>query len=133
MHGLLLAAGLLSLPLHALAHPHTNSSPAVYRRGAVDLDAYRLPLKAKYTNADEVENNPPSISAFGASSYVDVASALVKETYPDLTFRVVPDHYVGDNGVAHVHFRQTIHGLDVDNADFNVNVCWTNFHYILLD
>lgn len=54
--------------------------------------------------------------------YVDTATQLVQKTVPGATFRVVGDHYVGDNGVAHINFKQTANGLDIDNADFNVNV-----------
>jgi extracellular elastinolytic metalloproteinase len=34
----------------------------------------------------------------------------------------VDDHYVGNNGIAHFYFKQTVNDLDIDNADFNVNV-----------
>ncbi|KAI1914027.1 Extracellular metalloproteinase 9 [Ophidiomyces ophidiicola] len=120
MHGLLLAAGLLSLPFHAAAHPQQPAT-GVARRG-VDLNAYRLPLKADYKNTEKVEAEPPALNLFGPASYVEVAQALAKTTVPGATFRVVDDHYVGDNGVAHVHLRQTMNGIDIDNADFNVNV-----------
>ncbi|KAJ5097123.1 extracellular elastinolytic metallo proteinase [Penicillium angulare] len=43
-------------------------------------------------------------------------------TAPGTAFRLVDDHYVGDNGVAHIYFRQTLHGIDIDNANFNVNI-----------
>ncbi|EEP78692.1 extracellular elastinolytic metalloproteinase [Uncinocarpus reesii 1704] len=122
MHGLLLAAGLLTLPLRALAHPGHQSTSILSRRGAVDLDAYRVSAKAEYSNVNDVAENPPAVSLMSSGSYVDIATELVKTTLPGVTFRVVNDHYVGTNGVAHVHFRQTIHGVDVDNADFNVNV-----------
>ncbi|KMP09548.1 extracellular elastinolytic metalloproteinase [Coccidioides immitis RMSCC 2394] len=123
MHGLLLAAGLLSLPLRALGHPNPNPQMhTLSRRGAVDLDAFRLGQNAEYSNTASVASNPPALSIRSTQSYVDVAKDLVKTTLPDATFRVVDDHYVGTNGVAHVHLRQTVHGIDVDNADFNVNV-----------
>lgn len=32
------------------------------------------------------------------------------------------DHYVGTNGIAHFNFKQTVNGVDIDNADFNVNI-----------
>ena len=54
--------------------------------------------------------------------YVSTATKLVKSTFPKSTFRVVDDHYIGTNGIGHVHFKQTAHGLDIDNSDFNVNV-----------
>lgn len=50
------------------------------------------------------------------------ATQLVQAIIPSANFRVINDHYIGQNGVAHVNFRQTLHGIDIDNADFNVNV-----------
>ncbi|KAF7593537.1 Fungalysin/Thermolysin Extracellular metalloproteinase 5 [Aspergillus hancockii] len=120
MRGLLLA-GALGLPLAALAHP-THQSNALNRR-AVDLNAFRLHAVAKYVNATEsASDSPSSIASFKEQNYVEAATQLVKAIVPDATFRVVNDHYVGDNGVAHVNFRQTAHDIDIDNADFNVNV-----------
>ncbi|KAK2749929.1 Extracellular metalloproteinase 9 [Myotisia sp. PD_48] len=118
MHGLLLA-GLL-LPLNAVAHPGHQSS-GLSRRG-VDVEAYRLPLKTKFANSKKVSQEPPSFRAASAENYVETATNLVKEVVPGATFRVVSDHYVGTNGIAHVNFRQTVHGIDIGNADFNVNI-----------
>lgn len=56
------------------------------------------------------------------TNYVEIATAQIQEALPGATFRVIEDHYVGKNGVAHVHFQQTVDGLDVDNANFQVNV-----------
>ena len=36
------------------------------------------------------------------ADYVDTATELVKSKVPGATFRVVDDHYVGANGIAHV-------------------------------
>ncbi|EFY86134.1 extracellular elastinolytic metalloproteinase [Metarhizium acridum CQMa 102] len=36
-------------------------------------------------------------------------------------YRVVDDHYVGSDGVAHVYFKQTLHRIDSDNGHLNVN------------
>ncbi|PVI04691.1 extracellular metallo proteinase MEP [Periconia macrospinosa] len=41
---------------------------------------------------------------------------------PDATFRLIDDHYVGTNGITHFYFRQTANDVDVQNADFNVNI-----------
>lgn len=120
MRGLLLA-GALALPASVFAHP-AHQSYGLNRR-TVDLNAFRLKSLAKYVNATEtVIEAPSSFAPFKPQSYVEVATQHVKMIAPDATFRVVDDHYVGDNGVAHVHFRQTANGLDIDNADFNVNV-----------
>lgn len=56
------------------------------------------------------------------SDYLSAATHFVSKLVPNASFRVADDHYIGDNGVAHVRFRQTIHGVDIRNADFNVNV-----------
>ncbi|OOO05019.1 peptidase M36 fungalysin [Aspergillus oryzae] len=77
-----------------------------------------------YEYIDSDQQIPISTTNVGLieQSYVETAIKLVRETFPNATFRLREDHYVGDNGVAHVHFRQTVHDLDVDNGDFNVNV-----------
>lgn len=118
MQRLLLAAGLLSLPFHASAY--VQQSSGITRRG-VDLDSFRPLDKAKYMNSDEVQQNAAIMSLAGGN-YVDVATRLVQKMMPRATFRVVDDHYVSTSGMGHVNFRQTIHGIDVDNADFHVNV-----------
>lgn len=51
-----------------------------------------------------------------------VASELVAQIVPDAQFRLLNDHYVGTNGVAHFYYKQTVHGLDIDSGDFNVNI-----------
>jgi len=65
----------------------------------------------------------PSISSFTKrAEAADTATELVKATVPGATFRLVGDHYVGTNGIAHFNFKQTVNNLDIDNADFNVNI-----------
>ncbi|KAF4547252.1 Fungalysin metallopeptidase-like protein [Elsinoe fawcettii] len=51
-----------------------------------------------------------------------MAAKVVKDVFPGSTFRLNADHYVGSNGIGHVYFKQTAGGLDIDNADFNVNI-----------
>ena len=126
MKGLLLA-GLLSGAAQIHAHPHTNAGsshkPGSLNRRTVDLNAFRLISTTDYINSTETASNSTiANSLFKRDSYVDTATDLVKATFPTLTFRVVGDNYVGANGVGHVNFKQTIHDLDIDNADFNVNV-----------
>lgn len=129
MHGLLLAAaGLLSLPLHVLAHPQPSTNLA--GRG-VDLDAYRMADRSSYMSSDDMKLKQPAIASLSGGNYVDTATEVVKRMMPGMTFRMVDDHYVGESGISHVYFRQTMHGMDIDNADFNVNVSLTK-HYIHL-
>jgi extracellular elastinolytic metalloproteinase len=47
---------------------------------------------------------------------------LVERIAPNATFRLANDHYIGDNDIAHVHFWQTVDGVDIDNAVLSVNV-----------
>ena len=118
----LLLLGLLGSALQTNAHPAPASkSRSALRPRVVDLNNFRLKATANYVNKTEVASNPP-VSSLIAGSYVDTATSLVKQIAPGATFRLVSDHYVGTNGVAHVNFKQTAHGLDIDNADFNVNV-----------
>nr|AJD23141.1 metalloprotease Mep4 [Onygena corvina] len=119
MHGLLLA-GLLALPLNVLAHPTTASNSGISRR-AVDINSFRLPQIAKYVKSEAVVDKS-SFTASSTGDYVSTATELVKKTFPNSTFRLVDGHYTGDNGISHVHFRQTVHDIDVDNTDFNVNI-----------
>jgi Zn-dependent metalloprotease len=65
------------------------------------------------------ENN-----TFSAPTYVDTASQLVKKVASGTEFRVVTS-YKSDTGVGHVVFKQQVHGIDIDTADFNVNVSFT--------
>lgn len=102
----------------AIAHP-VRSSGQLQRR-IVDLNQFRLKTQASYTNSDDTASLVGSLAK--RADYVDAATALVKQVAPKAEFRLVPDHYVGTNGVAHITFKQTANGLDIDNADFNVNV-----------
>ncbi|KAF9888560.1 hypothetical protein FE257_008492 [Aspergillus nanangensis] len=116
---LLPIAGALALPLCLLAHP-TNKARGLTRR--FDPSHYRLQGSAEYTSSRNSLARSLTPEATDGKSYVDVAKEVLKSAHPDATFRVVDDHYVGDNGVAHVYLRQTAHGIDIDNADFNVNI-----------
>ncbi|KZM24704.1 low affinity high capacity ammonium permease [Ascochyta rabiei] len=100
------------------AHPTAHDNSLVAR--AIDLNAFRLKPTSKYVNASVAES--PSVRLRRREDYVETATELVKSIANGATFRVVGDHYVGANGIAHVNFKQTAHDLDIDNADFNVNV-----------
>lgn len=120
------AAALVALlPCTAFAHPALVSSRRDLNGRAVNFDAFRLGTKADYSNAGSTATSGV-VSALGkrGKDYLETAQALVKKVAPGSEFRVVDDHYVGSNGVAHVNFKQVVHGLDIDNADFNVNVCY---------
>lgn len=80
-----------------------------------------MKVPVSYTNAKEVGTDASISSLSRRSTAEDLASALVNKIVPGATFRVA-DNYVGSNGVAHIYFKQTANGLDIDNGDFNVNV-----------
>ncbi|KAJ8131525.1 hypothetical protein O1611_g2100 [Lasiodiplodia mahajangana] len=110
--------GAASLP--ASAHPTKAAKPGVRRR-TVDLNAFRITQDPTYHN-EAVASSNAQLLAIKRDTYVETATELLKSVVPGAEFRLVGDHYVGTNGIAHVNFKQTVHGLDIDNADFNVNV-----------
>ncbi|KAI1164004.1 extracellular elastinolytic metallo proteinase [Nemania serpens] len=115
----LVLLGLLGASIPASAHPARGDKPGVRRR-TVDLNAFRITQSPEYFNQAATSN--ARLLATKGSNYVETATTLVKKVAPHATFRIADDHYVGTNGVAHVNFKQTVHGLDIDNADFNVNI-----------
>jgi extracellular elastinolytic metalloproteinase len=115
-------AASLALP-SVLAHPQLR--PHITRdlkKRAVDVNTLKYSvagLGTEYVNAKAVGSGPALIKRADAK---DTATELVKKTVPGATFELVNDHYVGDNGVAHYNFKQTVNGLVVANSHFNVNV-----------
>ena len=110
------------LASHVLGHPASSStSRGGLQARAIDLSAFRLKPVSTYSNAS-VTNEADFNTLVRRADYLETASALVQKLAPGAQFRVVDDHYVGDNGIAHVNLKQTVNGLDIDNADFNVNV-----------
>ncbi|KAH8716734.1 extracellular metallo proteinase 2 [Phaeosphaeriaceae sp. PMI808] len=97
-------------------HPHHSLG----RRG-VDLNAFRMKLPVTYINATAVVADPTIPTLTRRGSVEDTATELVKKTIPGATFRLA-DNYVGTNGIAHLYFKQTANGIDIDNGDFNVNI-----------
>lgn len=90
----------------------------------MDLTTFRLKINGAYSNVTKtLESGQAQPEAgFGDQDYTVTASNLVRSLFPESDFRMIQDHYIGQNGVGHVFFKQTAHGLDIDNADFNVNV-----------
>lgn len=120
----LLLIGLTGL---AGAHPSRrapNASP-LSKRG-LDLEAFKLAPMAEYVSQEEVPEDASVKVITKRADYTETAKDLVKATFPKAEFRMVDDHYIGTNGIGHVNFRQTVNGIDIDNADFNVNVSHFN-------
>jgi extracellular elastinolytic metalloproteinase len=117
----LVLLGLLGATLPATAHPTPGTTRPGVRRRAVDLNNYRITQNPEYHNTEKTAADP-KLFIVKRDTYVETATELAKTVVPGATFRVVDDHYVGNNGIAHVNLKQTAHGIDIDNADFNVNV-----------
>lgn len=109
------------LAAHVLGHPaSSHSTPKSIQKRTVNLNAYKLGVGASYTN-NIVISEQPAFRTFTKPTYVDTATTLVRSKFPDAEFRLV-SNYVSGNGVGHVVFKQTVHGIDIDTADLNVNV-----------
>ena len=119
-----LASSLALVGAHPGGHAHSIAS-----RG-IDISAFRLKATSQYVNATVAET--PSIARRNRrGDYVGAATDLVESLKNGATYRVVEDHYVGANGIAHVNFKQTANGLDIDNADMNVNVSTIRPLYVI--
>lgn len=110
------------LSTHVLGHPKsTSTSRRTLHRRVIDLGAFRLNTIPSYNNAS-ITDASGLTSLAKRDDYIGTATVLVQKVIPGAEFRLIDDHYVGVNGIAHANFKQTVHGLDIDNADFNVNV-----------
>jgi hypothetical protein len=104
-----------------LGHPHPPTSENTIQRRTVDLNAFKVGVGSSYSNNLVLTEEKPQLRTFSAPTYIDTASQLVRKVVPGAEFRVV-NSYQSDTGVGHVVFKQTLHGIDIDTADFNVNV-----------
>jgi extracellular elastinolytic metalloproteinase len=109
------------LASQVVAHPHAYPPLNGLSKRKLDLNAFRLETETEYSDAATTDSTP-IVALAKRETYLETATALVKKTVPGAEFRIADDHYVGTNGIAHVNLKQTVHGLDIDNADFNVNV-----------
>lgn len=117
MRSLLFAS--LALIGHINAHPFSKQPRGLSKR-TVDLNSFRLKVASDYVNSTTVDSDP-AVALTKRATPQDTATELVKKTVPSATFRLVED-YAGTNGVTHFYFKQTANDIDIDNADFNVNV-----------
>ncbi|KAI9046463.1 hypothetical protein LZ554_009212 [Drepanopeziza brunnea f. sp. 'monogermtubi'] len=123
MHFLSRTGAVALLAINVIGHPtSSHKGRGNIQARKIDLEAFRLTTASTYTNASTAADIEPSAGLVRPAGYVNTATALVRSVAPSAEFRLVEDHYVGSNGIAHVHFKQSVHGLDIDNADFNVNV-----------
>ncbi|KAI8932460.1 hypothetical protein NX059_010645 [Plenodomus lindquistii] len=116
-----LLASLASLSaVSVYGHPAHNSRGLTRR--AVDLNAFRPKVNTSYKNATAVIADPTIPTIARRADPEQVATELVAQIVPEAQFRLLNDHYVGTNGIAHFYYKQTVNGIDVDTGDFNVNV-----------
>lgn len=89
------------------------------------LDQYRLDTRAEYTilaRASQQNKVKREDMVVNYQDFIRIATQQLQEIVSEATFRLIDDYYVGVNGIAHINFRQTIDGIDVDDAHFNVHV-----------
>ncbi|KAJ4147066.1 hypothetical protein LMH87_001617 [Akanthomyces muscarius] len=104
----------------ASAHgAHANGG--LFNRG-IDVRKYAMPDLAHYSPNYSRDKNKRHVNQPRSAAPVDAALAFVKKTVPSVQFRLAQDHYTSTSGVTHVNFKQTLHGIDIDNADFKVNI-----------
>lgn len=115
---LLAIASLLAI--QGSAHPFT--SPVQVQTRSKVIDQYRPRAHGGYTSFLKAGDQDAGFKSASAD-YLDIATKFAKKVAPNTQFRVSDDHYVGKNGVAHIYLKQTVHGIDITNADMNINVC----------
>jgi extracellular elastinolytic metalloproteinase len=113
---------LVGASLLAHAHPTVSPKPGSIQELKSNLaKSSRIQTSSQYVHHKTVKADQ-SLKLLKRGTYIETATELVRKVLPNAEFRLKKDHYVGKNGVAHVYFRQTVHGIDVGNGDFNVNV-----------
>lgn len=100
----------------------TASAHSAGSLGRLDVRKYAMPNVANYAPNYSKDKTKRHTNLHRGASPVDIAQAFVKKSAPGASFRVSEDHYTSTSGIAHVNLKQTLHGLDIDNADFKVNV-----------
>lgn len=124
-------AALSGLVLSSLAHPYHDLSaseahahPLSKRQAADALERFRPQQRAVYVDETGAPSaNAVGIASVGGGSPLEAAENHVRSIHPEATFRRADDTHTSSNGITHVYFKQTLNGLDIDDADFNVNVC----------
>ncbi|CEJ94892.1 hypothetical protein VHEMI10399 [[Torrubiella] hemipterigena] len=115
-----LLMGMGWLAASATAHPHVQTRSGASQR--LDISKYALPSKSFYGSSSEMAENVTIMNIQPTASFTETASEFVRRRFPELEFRMANDHYIGSNGLGHVHFKQIHNGIDIDNADINVNI-----------
>lgn len=122
MHFITSLVAITILAGQTYGHPAFTTAHEGHTKRIVDFNLFRLNTLTNYTNVRETSDSFHARSLATSDSYIDTAAAFLESIAPDANFRLADDHYVGTNGIGHVNFKQTVHGLDIDNADVNINV-----------
>lgn len=117
-----LLLSLTGLAANVQAHPQPRTDNELTNHGNLDLSKYYLTTASTYTSSQEIQANSIAASMAKRGTYVETATQFVKKVVPGAEFRLIGDHYTGSNGISHANFKQTLHGIDIDNANFNVNI-----------
>jgi len=99
-----------------LTHPHTNQP----QKRSVNLEAFRLSGGGSYVSVPSTSKR--SLRPNKRVTNLETAIAFLGKTFPTTSFRLIDDHYTGDNGVEHFYFKQLANNLDIDNSNLNINV-----------
>lgn len=107
-------------PFHDASSLETSANPLQARQLSSAIDRFRPRTRSNYVSG---AGDVARLSAAAAGGdYIEIATRHLTTIHPDVEFRRTTDSYVSSSGVGHVYFKQTLHGLDIDDADFNVNV-----------
>ncbi|KAL7275605.1 hypothetical protein RUND412_001437 [Rhizina undulata] len=81
-------------------------------------------MSGVYTNSKAVASSESNLRVrAGNADPLTTATQHVKQLFQDAEFRNNYDMYTDDDtGITHVYFTQTLNGLDIENAQVNVNV-----------
>lgn len=119
------------LPLSLLAFAVSRTT-AFTPGGGAHKSSFSSPAtrSGEYLDSNAVSESSFSFSrpALGfsrraASDPVEIAKAYLKNLAPDAELVSNGDHYTdADTGITHVYFTQTLNGLNIENAQANVNI-----------
>jgi extracellular elastinolytic metalloproteinase len=113
----LLAAQAIAHPFVIPARSSSSSSGLVHRNSAIER--YRPLPSGEYVGHKNIQSRAETTAVTG--DYLKTALSFAKKQAPKSEFRVA-SHRTGSAGVSHVYLKQTHNGIDIMNADMNINI-----------
>ncbi|KAH7309722.1 extracellular elastinolytic metalloproteinase precursor [Stachybotrys elegans] len=114
------------LPALSQAHPHMRTQSkrgqSSWTQRSALASRYPMPALSTYTDSISEAKKAGEFRIAVSTDYVETAAEFARQQEPGIEFRIVPDYYVGKNGIGHVHLKQQVHGLDLWNGDFKINI-----------